>query len=456
LGLTLVSHSGYSATIEVTTHLDNNGDECTLRDAFKSISTGEDVSGCLANGVFGTSDLITFSADLLSNKIILNNGEISLSNLDQPLTIDASAISGGITIDGNQTSRVMSIADVNSLTMDGVTITGGLTNYSGGGIYAFGNPSNLFLKNCTISGNSAGADGGGNGGAIQATNVNIDLDNCRIIGNTSAAGGGVSSTNAAFVSLNSSTISGNSANTGGGLLAQSEGRISLDKSTVSENTAGSSGGGISVVSDSNMTISNSTISGNYSSFLGGGLFSSNDSNVSLTNSTVSNNSSVSNGGGLYVNDSEINLSNTTFSENMAGFNGGGLLAFNQAIININNSIIANSKDSSDCYQNSSGINIDSATIVEDASCGASRTGDPGLLPLGDNGGPTLTHSLSRDSIARDTGDITTCTTNDQRDQLRDDGDGVCDVGSIESTPDTKEVDFFTIPIPNGKSITIPL
>lgn len=457
LGLTIASHSSYSATVEVTSHLDHSGDDCILREAIESISSGDDFGGCIANGIFGVNDLITFSADLLSNKIILNNGQLNLSDLEQPLTIDASTITGGITIDGNQASRVLSINTVNSVTLDGLTITRGLTNYSGGAIYAFGSPTNLVLNNCTISGNSAGADGGGIGGAILASGVNVSMNNCNIIDNSAPSGGGISSTNGASINLISSTVSNNSAGSGAGLLAQSNGNISLDKSTVSGNVAGSSGGGLFASFESSVTINNSTISGNSSS-RGAGLNLSFDSSLILSNSTVSRNSSDVIGGGLYANNSDITLSNTTFSDNLASINGAGLLAFNESIININNSIIANSENSSDCYQNLSSINIDSATIVEDGSCGASRTGDPSLMPLSDNGGSTLTQPLSVNSIARGTGDLTSCTTNDQRGQLRDDGDGSCDVGAIEfnASDNPTSVEYFIIPLSDNNSVIVPL
>ena len=99
------------------------------------------------------------------------------------------------------------------------------------------------------------------------------------------------------------------------------------------------------------------------------------------------------------------------------------------------------------------MTIDSASIIEDGTCGASRSDDPGLLPLADNGGPTLTHALSESSIALSTG--ASCEPKDQRGETRTD---VCDVGAYESElqfmPQSTD-SFLVIPLANGKAVVVP-
>jgi len=458
LGGALASSICYSATVEVTSYLDDNGDGCTLREAVEAISIGGEFSGCIPSGSFDADNTILFSTNLSSNEIALSRGQIHINDLDKPLTIDASAVSGGVIVDGNLASRVFLVQSVNSLSMDNLTITGGVTNYSGAGIYAFGGTTNLSLNRCTVSGNSAGAEGSGLGGGIQATGVNVSLVDSRVLGNSAeVAGGGISSRSGASVTLANSVVSGNSATRGGGLHTQTNGTINLTQSTVSENSA-QSGAGVSVSFDSSATIENSTISGNSSSFSGGGLYSLANSSVSITNSTVSGNSSRSSGG-LYVANGEISLFNTTFSDNEFSQSfSASVVAFSQSVININNSIIANSGGLSDCLQNSSSINTDLASVIEDGSCGASRVGDPGLLSLSDNGGETFTHRLSLDSIARGTGILATCTATDQLGEVRDNGDGLCDVGAVESNSliEEDDVNFYIVPIQDGNSVVVPL
>lgn len=139
---------------------------------------------------------------------------------------------------------------------------------------------------------------------------------------------------------------------------------------------------------------------------------------------------------------------------------------------ISNSIIANSIV--DCISTDSIVGTDTVSIIEDGSCiddffsdlePIARVGDPGLEPLADNGGLTQTHALSANSIARNTGNTVegefsfdACTTNDQRGQLRDDGDGACDVGAIEFNPNdaTGDAWFNVIRLGNGKVVVLPL
>jgi len=64
--------------------------------------------------------------------------------------------------------------------------------------------------------------------------------------------------------------------------------------------------------------------------------------------------------------------------------------------------------------------------------GVKRTGDPGVGPLQDNGGPTLTHALLAGSVALDSGDPDTADApaTDQRGEARIQG-GRIDIGSVE-------------------------
>ena len=139
-----------------------------------------------------------------------------------------------LTIDANEQSRVFNIDDGNDLwhvevTIDGVTVTGGLTTDEGGGIR---DHENLTVINSTLSGNTADSRGGG----IYAF-----------------------------------------------------GDVSVTNSTISDNTAGGAGGGIHIRGD--LTLNNSEISGNESDDAGGGVFVRGDATV--TNSTISGNISSS-------------------------------------------------------------------------------------------------------------------------------------------------------------------
>jgi hypothetical protein len=172
--------------------------------------------------------------------------------------------------------------------------------------------------------------------------------------------------------------------------------------------------------------------------------------VSLSNSTVSGNSALYDGGGIGVrNTAIVNLINSTVSGNTASDDVGGIYARSSSTsVSLINSIVANSLgDGGDCV----GVNVtsDSATIIEDGSCSASRFGGPGLLALANNGGATQTHALEAGSLAINTANPSDCPATDQRGEPRnaagmffpiraDNGkvavislDGECDVGAVE-------------------------
>jgi hypothetical protein len=147
------------------------------------------------------------------------------------------------------------------------------------------------------------------------------------------------------------------------------------------------------------------------------------------------------GGGIFT-DGEFNVFNSTFSGNRAAF-GSGLFADSSGIITLRNTIIANDMNSENC----------SAPVLDGGhnlqfpghSCGESiPSNDPGLGPLADNGGSTLTHALLPGSSAIDAGNPAGCEadilgtilTTDQRGAARPvDGDGngiaICDIGAFE-------------------------
>ena len=102
----------------------------------------------------GEYKYITFATNL-SGATIHSSGTLSLSG---NLTIDASALPGGITINGNQAGSVFFVTNGN-VVLTALTITNGNASASGfgGGIL---NYAVLTLNQCTLAGNSAGYGGG--------------------------------------------------------------------------------------------------------------------------------------------------------------------------------------------------------------------------------------------------------------------------------------------------------
>ena len=110
-----------------------------------------------------------------------------------------------------------------------------------------------------------------------------------------------------------------------------------------------------------------------------------------------------------------------FAYQLAYFYGGGIYNSSSSILNLKNSIMANSISGGDCYNYDDGtIAIASNNLIELNGTGSNACGtplitsDPNLGPLADNGGDTQTMALPPGSPAIDAGDDTTCASTDQR------------------------------------------
>ncbi|MEM7358148.1 MAG: right-handed parallel beta-helix repeat-containing protein [Pseudomonadota bacterium] len=428
LGLSLAHGISQAATLEVDSNQDNQvGDGlCTLREAIAAINAGVSGADC-AGSDFGVNDTINFAVGLDSNTITLGGTELMIA-ASKSLTIDASSIDGGITVDANQQSRVFSLADTSALTVQNTTITGG-NETNGGGIYASG--ADLVLTDSTVSANAATAQGGG----IYAYDGTLELNNSVISQNTAPEGGGVFSTYNNDLTLTDSTVSGNTATT-------------------------ASGGGIYCYNGCSTTLSGSTVSGNSATDAGGGIYSDSSGSTTISNSTISSNMATGQAGGIYLYDGNVEFKNTTIADNYAmGVYAGGIVN-GGATITLTNTLIgnnvANDSADGDCSLQAGTITPDAATIIEDGNCNAIRSGNPGLNGLGDNGGPTQTHTLTIGSIARNTGILANCETNDQRGNLRDDGDGACDVGSVEFISSDDDTIIIVIPLGQNRAVSVPL
>ncbi|MEH2114424.1 MAG: Calx-beta domain-containing protein [Nostoc sp.] len=168
-----------------------------------------------------------------------------------------------------------------------------------------------------------------------------------------------------------------------------------------------------------MTLINTTVSGN-SAGNGGGIRSSSTS-VALLNTTVSGNSANSKGGGIYASiDGVFNLLNSTVTNNTAistafGDGGGGIYSL-AATVNLKNTIVAgninsNAPDLLSSSLSSAIFNGNNNNLIGSLTGAKGTVGtgtdivnpNPGLSPLQNNGGLTLTHALLPGSQAIDAG-----------------------------------------------------
>ncbi len=262
-------------------------------------------------------------------------------------------------------------------------------------------------------------------------------------------GGGV--WNGAALTMTNCIVSGNSAGWGGGICNE-QGTLTLTGCSVSANSA-TMGAGIVNLTPAPLTLIGCTISGNSATGDGGGVWCSSNapSPLTLTNCTFSGNT-AGGGGGAIMNGGALTLTCCTFSGNTAGLGGGGI--YNLGTLTLTNSIIANNAGG-DIY---GGYTDNAFNIVEDGvgiTHFLSRSGDPLLGPLADNGGPTLTHALLPGSPAANAGNCAAFTLfTDQRGITRPNGPS-CDIGAYEYefVPTTTTLTVSPNPAVFGEPVT---
>jgi len=319
-----------------------------------------------------------------------------------------------------------------SLTLEDVALVGG-SAVGLGGCLSFANPTvpgSLSLTNVTISGCSAGVNGGGLNAGIGDSSAIFD----RVVVEDNTAGGmggGVrissSSTTVLFVE---STIQGNVSEdpvTGdgyGGGISLAGARARIERSTVARNRAGAItgvngyGGGVHL-SVSDVILRNSTVSGNVvegSNSLGSAIYLRDDSG----------------GATLLVEQSTIVGDPTSsLAWSAVGIHVNGVITFEGSIVEGGCTIKSNGTFTSN------GFNverpIDGSVTTQ---CGLTNPSDvltssPFLRPLAGYGGPTSTHALMAGAPANFLVASTYCQATDQR--LAPRAYLFCDAGSYESS-----------------------
>ena len=300
------------------------------------------VAGNQSEGEGSLQEVITTAAEIpgarisfsSADTITLTTGELSIPSTAEGLFIDASNISGGKTISGNDQSRVFSIPEDATVAMHSLAIVDGQTDTDGGGIL---NSGVCTVISSILSGNTAGS------------------------GIAASRGGGIA--NFGICTVISSTFSGNSANPDSG-------------------NTGIGGGGIYNESGTCSVIS-SVLSNNNSSGSGGGIYNESGT-CSMASSTLSGNSADSGNGGGILNNGALSIISSTLSGNSANA-GGGIESFGN--LRLSFSIVAgNTADRRDPDIFSSSGLTGSNNITNSP---------PQLAPLGDYGGPTQTmHPLA--------------------------------------------------------------
>jgi predicted outer membrane repeat protein len=228
-----------------------------------------------ATGYLDPGASITFVPNLSGQTIVLTSGQITLQggpffNPDGSiydygsLTLDASALPGGVAISGNHASGIFIIPIYGLISLKSLTLTNGNASY---------------------------------GGAIDVELGQLSLGNCSLAGNSASLGGAIYN-NGGGVVVNESTLSGNAGpNNGGAIYNEQDGTMSLNECTLWGNSAASGTGGaiyngVEANSGSYLYLNQCTVSGNSAANSSAGGIFNDDSDpdyTSLDNSIVSSN-----------------------------------------------------------------------------------------------------------------------------------------------------------------------
>ena len=366
------------STITVTTTADSgNG---SLRNAIATAKSG---------------DTIQFIKSLAGKTITLKSGQLAIN---KDLMIDGSGASG-LTISGNQISRVFRLEQKCKATLKNLTIANGKTMGAGGGIDT-GHESTLVLENVNVNNNVSELGGGlrvghlakatiinssfvGNngtltdkysgssGGAIaqNESRAQIIIEGSRFENNVGSIGGAIYSFSSVTFTVENSVFLKNVAKNGSGGAIFSDGvsskgydpgfaddgKIIIRGSRFEDNKAKKQGGALFLwgytksqgYKDDQAIIEDTVISGNVveenatGQSKGGGLWAK--IGLGIRGVTFANNTATQQGGGLWVESTlPANIVNSTFSGNRVLKDAGGAMFLNNRSVpvNITNSTIA--------------------------------------------------------------------------------------------------------------------
>lgn len=380
----LLCTSAFAGTINVTTTDDelNTDGDCSLREALVAANTNADVDGC-TTADFG-DDTIVLPAGTYS-LMLEGTGEDDCATGDLDV-LDAVTFEGAgallTTIDASgltERDRVLHRINDVSLTLRGLTISGGEEAYGGGIQAANGLDSTFTMENCILRDNVGTTSGGG-----VYTSGKVVVRQCTFVDNVSSSGGGMQIDNTQ------------------GLNA------AVSHTTFEHNTldGAGSGGAINISSNAMANIANCTFVGNE------GVTITVIGEASLANVTITQNSSTFLTAGVWVPEGGVlRLNNTLIAGNV--LSGGGLNHdCNGAVISNGHNLIGDSEGCADLTE----------TDIVDV--------DANLPGLASNGGDTKTVAIDPNSLAFDAGDSTSCSEVDQRGRARL---GACDIGAFEFT-----------------------
>jgi Ca2+-binding RTX toxin-like protein len=361
-----LAYTGVLAILTVTNNADSGAG--SLRQAIASAAAG---------------DTIQFASSLANQTITLTSGQL---NVTKNLTIDGAA-AAGLTISGNNASRVINVQSLVNFTLKNVTVANGrLTGTdetdeaasAGAGILG-GSSSTLTIENCAFNNNFAGFAGAIYTG-FQSTNtvINSTFDgNDGTLAGSERGGGAIATKSAGSLTVTGCEFT-NNRGINGGAINHLLGTLTVENSIFTNNDSTPGGplgtaatnytrgyGGAIYTDGANasgpgftagpvggtITIRNSQFDGNTGAGQGGGLFLFvyNPDKVIIEDCTIANNSVIKDakgdalGGGVRIGNGDVTVRDTTVENNSALVQGGGFWVGNTATLTMANSTFSGNK-----------------------------------------------------------------------------------------------------------------
>jgi hypothetical protein len=309
---------------------------------------------------------------------------LELSGTAGPIVIQGPA-TNNVVIDGNGNVGDFMVDTGVTANLSHLVITNGNNGGDGGGISSDGT---LTVADCVLSGNSTAHDGGG----IANTHT-LTVTDSVLTGNTAAGNGGGLSNTGTLAVTGTQITNNTSSNDAGGLLSRM-GTAQVTDTLIASNTAGTDGGGISNTGPSQLSLSNTTVADN-SSLNGGGVM--NEGSLKAVNVTIADNTAGAGGAGVPGNGGGL-------------YNDGGSATLDNSIVALNLNV-SNSPAAPDdvplAVSPASAFNLigtgGSGGLTNGTNGNQVGVSNPGLSPLGDNGGGFPSIALMPGSPAIDKG-----------------------------------------------------
>lgn len=392
----------------------------TITDSVFTSNTAKNSDGGAIHNVRGNLVLTNNTMD--NNSADDNGGAIYNSNEDDTLIVTRNSF--------NSNSAGRSGGAIYNTGVGGITIR-------------FGSPdaNNLFSiekERIRIDESVFNANSSDNGGAIYNADHKGTVSNSEFNSNSAKSNGGALNNSDGHIILTNTNFNHNSAFANGGAISVgSYGKLGIVDSVYSDNSANQYGGAIFIRSDTYLGITGSSISGNSTGQHGSTIFVDSDGGLIINNSTINDNL-ADESGGLYV-AGTATITHVTMMNNSAT-DGGGLYKAGGATINLRNSVIAGSTGG-DCFGR---LTQNVSSLIEDGSCFAELSGDPGLSGLvidleEDPPDYPFLYLPVLSDILIDAAAARYCTETDQMGNTRPQGAG-CDIGAIELATETGDED----------------